>query len=172
MITLIYGGSSSGKSAYAEDYVCQSNCKNRYYLATMQAQDDESLERIERHRSLRAGKEFITLEQPYDIANTIKTSEDCIILLECMSNLVANEMFRDGKVNSESYTVDKIIKDIKTLDEKVSQLVIVSNDVFEDGLEYDDYTKEYLRALGKINAEIARMADKSVEVVVGIGVER
>ena len=67
MITLIYGGSSSGKSAYAEDYVCQSDCKNRYYLATMQADDSESLERIERHRSLRYGKDFITLEKPYDI---------------------------------------------------------------------------------------------------------
>lgn len=172
MITLIYGGSSSGKSAYAEDYVCQSNCKTRYYLATMQANDAESLERIERHRSLRSGKDFVTLEQPYDIANTIETKEDSIILLECMSNLVANEMFRDGKVNSESATVNKIITDLKALASKVSQLVIVSNDVFEDGLEYDEYTKEYLRALGKINAEIAKIADKSVEVVVGIGVER
>ena len=44
--------------------------------------------------------------------------------------------------------------------------------MFEDGLEYDDLTKEYLRALGHINAKLARMADKSVEVVVGIGVER
>ena len=172
MITLMYGGSSSGKSAYAEDYVCHSNCKNRYYLATMKAQDDESIERIERHRSLRAGKDFITLEQPYDIANTIEPMEDSIILLECMSNLVANEMFRDGKVYPQATIVSKIIADIKTLSSKVSQLVIVSNDVFEDGLEYDDYTKEYLRALGRINAEIAKMADKAVEVVVGIGVER
>lgn len=172
MITLIYGGSSSGKSAYAEDYVCQSNCKNRYYLATMLAQDSESQERVKRHRNLRAGKDFITLEQPYDIGNTVETKEDSIILLECMSNLVANEMFRDGKINSQAATVSKIINDIKELDSKVAQLVIVSNDVFEDGLEYDEYTKDYLRALGTINAEIAKMADKSVEVIVGIGVER
>lgn len=172
MITLIYGGSSSGKSAYAEEYVCQSNCKKRYYLATMQANDPESVKRIERHRNLRAGKDFITLEQPYDIANTIVPEEDSVVLLECMSNLVANEMFRDGKVNSEKATVDKIIKDLEFLDSRVAQLVIVSNDVFEDGLEYDDFTKEYLRALGHINAKLAKMADKSVEVIVGIGVER
>ena len=172
MITLIYGGSSSGKSSYAEDYVCQSSCKNRYYLATMMSQDNESLQRIQRHKKLRAGKDFITLEQPYDISNTIVSEEDSVVLLECMSNLVANEMFRDGRVNSGKATVDKIIKDIETLDSKVSQLVIVSNDVFEDGLEYDDYTKEYLRALGQINARLAKMAEKSVEVVVGIGVER
>jgi adenosylcobinamide kinase/adenosylcobinamide-phosphate guanylyltransferase len=171
MITLIYGGSSSGKSAYAEDYVCNSGLKTRYYLATMAALDKESLERIERHRELRAGKNFKTLEMPFDIANTIIPEKDSVVLLECMSNLVANEMFRDGRVNSEKATVDKIIKDIEALDSKVSQLVIVSNDVFEDGLEYDDLTKEYLRALGHINAKLARMADKSVEVVVGIGVE-
>ena len=172
MITLIYGGSSSGKSAYAEDIVCNSQYKNRYYLATMKANDSESVERIARHRRLREGKEFITLEQPVDIANTINQDSDGIILLECMSNLVANEMFRDGKVNPEPAIVRKIINDIKALDSKVTQLVIVSNDVFEDGFEYDEYTKEYLRALGKINVEIAKMADKSVEVVVGIGVER
>ena len=171
MITLIYGGSSSGKSAYAEDYVCKSDYKNRYYLATMKASDPESLQRIERHRNLRAGKNFITLESPFDIANTVDEDKDSIILLECMSNLVANEMFRDGKINSPSYTVDKIVKDIKSLDSKVAGLVIVSNDVFEDGLEYDSATKEYLRALGEINTKIAKMADKSVEVVVGIGVE-
>ena len=172
MITLIYGGSSSGKSAYAEDIVCNSQYKNRYYLATMKANDSESVERIARHRRLREGKEFITLEQPVDIANTINQDSDGIILLECMSNLVANEMFRDGQIKSEKSIVDKVLKDIKELESKVSSLVIVTNDIFEDGISYDDTTKEYLRALGKINAEIAKMAARSVEVVVGIGVER
>ena len=44
MITLITGGSGSGKSAYAEKYICHvSNdigYKEKYYIATMQVFDD------------------------------------------------------------------------------------------------------------------------------------
>ena len=173
MIVLVYGGGSSGKSAYAEDYVCQTQYKNKYYLATMSATDPESLERIKRHRKLREGKSFITLEESVDIVNAIdKIDSDSVVLLECMSNLVANEMFRDGQINSADYCTSKILKDLRALEEKTGELVIVSNNVFEDGNEYDEVTKEYLRTLGKINSQISAMAEKSVEVVVGIGVEK
>ena len=104
MITLITGGSGSGKSAYAEKYIChvshEKGYKEKYYIATMQVFDDEGQRKIDRHRRLRAGKGFITIEQPRDIQNAISKlqSESCLktgrsALLECMSNLVANEMF-------------------------------------------------------------------------------
>ena len=45
MITLITGGSGSGKSAYAEKYICrvsnENGYKEKYYIATMQVFDDE-----------------------------------------------------------------------------------------------------------------------------------
>lgn len=45
MITLITGGSGSGKSAYAEKYIChvsnEKGYKEKYYIATMQIFDDE-----------------------------------------------------------------------------------------------------------------------------------
>lgn len=66
----------------------------------MQVFDDEGQRKIDRHRRLRAGKGFITIEQPRDIQNAVSMlqSENCLktgrsALLECMSNLVANEMF-------------------------------------------------------------------------------
>lgn len=104
MITLITGGSGSGKSAYAEKYIChvsnEKGYKEKYYIATMQVFDDEGQRKIDRHRRLRAGKGFITIEQPRDIKKAVEKlqSENCLknvrsALLECMSNLVANEMF-------------------------------------------------------------------------------
>ena len=116
MIILIYGGSGSGKSEFAEDYVCATPFDNRFYLATMNATDRESKLRIKKHRNQRKGKGFITLEHPMDVdealteIDRIKAPEfftneslegGSIILLECMSNLVANEMFRDGLIKSE-----------------------------------------------------------------------
>ena len=60
MITLITGGSGSGKSAYAEKYIChvsnEKGYKEKYYIATMQVFDDEGQRKIDRHRRLRAGK--------------------------------------------------------------------------------------------------------------------
>ena len=57
MITLIMGGSGSGKSAYAEDYaLAQAGESSKYYIATMQIYDAEGQRKVERHRKLRAGK--------------------------------------------------------------------------------------------------------------------
>jgi adenosylcobinamide kinase/adenosylcobinamide-phosphate guanylyltransferase len=47
-------------------------------------------------------------------------------------------------------------------------MVIVSNNVFEDGQIYDEATMEYIKAMGEINTKLALMSDKVVEVVVGI----
>lgn len=42
MMTLIIGGSGSGKSAYAEDYMVSiSEDRKKYYIATMQIYDEE-----------------------------------------------------------------------------------------------------------------------------------
>ena len=54
------------------------------------------------------------------------------------------------------------------MQEKVTELVIVTNNVFEDGISYDGTTMEYLAAMGKINELLAKRADKVIEVVVGI----
>ncbi len=198
MMTVITGGSGSGKSAYAEDYVGQIAVKsdhcNKYYIATMKVYDAEGQKKIDRHRQLRQGKGFITIEQPTDIENTIKTIKNqqntnfdnsdldlsvvavqTAALLECMSNLVANEMFTDdGNGNSKIIPADivceKITNGIMAIKDTLDDLVIVTNNVFEDGIEYDDTTMEYIRAMGIVNQRIAAMADHVIEVVVGIPV--
>ena len=64
MVTLIIGGAASGKSAYAEELAMQSPGVPRLYVATMLAQDAESRARVKRHRALRRGKGFFTVECP------------------------------------------------------------------------------------------------------------
>ena len=191
MITLVTGGSGSGKSAYAESllYSCEGI---RYYIATMQIYDAEGEKKVERHRKLRAGKGFLTIESPMNVGKIQFvcagesgkaqyrqeaerkgqcSSEKKSALLECMSNLTANEMFTKDGMKSEEEVVEKIVSEIQTLSQKLDNLVIVTNNVFEDGVIYDAGTMEYLRALGRINAALARLADRVAEVVVGIPVE-
>lgn len=179
MICLIYGGSGSGKSAFAENRIMElcTPSDRRFYLATMQVYDEEGEKKVLRHQNLRKDKGFITLEQPREIEKVleelqIKSEEHpAVVLLECMSNLCANEMFGKGdKPASKEEVCNQILQGIKQLSLHTRHLVIVSNNVFEDGVEYDDYTKEYIKALGMVNASLADLADEVTEVVVGIPV--
>ena len=171
MMTLIIGGSGSGKSAYAEDYMVSiSEDRKKYYIATMQIYDEEGKRKVERHRMLRGGKGFSTIEQPIDIGKAAEKMEDGerTALLECISNLTANEMFLEEIHGTEEAITEKIVGGIAVLNRELTHLVIVSNDVFEDGNVYDKTTMAYIRAMGRINQKLAEMADEVVEVVVGI----
>lgn len=168
---LVIGGSASGKSAWAENYMAALS-EEKYYIATMSACDSESKRRIDQHRKQREGKGFITVEQPVDIQKAAGKMKYGIkpALLECISNLAANEMFAGVVPAKEEIVAEKIVMGIAALMEEVLQLVIVSNNVFEDGRIYDDTSMAYIRAMGQINARLAAMADEAVEVVAGIPV--
>lgn len=171
MMTLIIGGSGSGKSAYAENYMNSiSEDRKKYYIATMQIFDEEGKRKVERHRMLRGGKGFSTIEQPIDIGKAAEKMEDGerTALLECISNLTANEMFLEEVQGTEEVITEKIVGEIAVLNRELTHLVIVSNNVFEDGNVYDKITMAYIRAMGRINQKLAEMADEVVEVVVGI----
>lgn len=165
MITLITGGSGSGKSAYGEDLVTAGCEEQRIYIATMCPYDDESFRRIDRHRKMREGKGFCTVEQYVDIKSLV-VPPGSAVLLECMSNLVANEMFQEGGAGVN--TVEEILQGIQALEKQASRLYIITNEISSDGLSYEEETKRYQRYLGEINREIGIRANQVVEVVYGI----
>ena len=77
MMILVTGGSGSGKSAYAEELAVSLTTAGgqRYYLATMQPFGEEGRRRIERHKKLREGKGFLTIEQPTAIHQALGQME-------------------------------------------------------------------------------------------------
>lgn len=174
MLVVITGGSGSGKSGYAEEVMLALGGKEKkrccYYLATMMVYGEEGRWKVERHRKLREGKGFITVEQPVDIADCPLETGENAALLECMSNLAANEMFREEVPIGASEVAGKIIAEIEILRKRLKHLVIVTNNVFEDGIFYEEETMNYIRALGEINRKLAERADVVTEVVAGIPV--
>ena len=94
MLTLIIGGAASGKSAYAESLVLKTGLP-RYYLATMQVWDAECAARVEKHRKMRAEKQFETLECPLHLDHLALPGRGTV-LLEDLGNLVANELYDPG----------------------------------------------------------------------------
>lgn len=171
MIKLVYGGSACGKSQYAEDTICRlSEGKSKYYIATMQVGDDEeNIERVEKHREMRKEKGFTTIERQVDVKKALdEMTGSKNALLECVSNLVANEMFFGGEIIGREDTVKKVKDGLSKLAQGTENLVIVTNNVFESDSDYDEITLSYMDALGEINEFLTTLADEVYEVVVGI----
>ncbi len=168
MFELIYGGSASGKSEYAEGLLSDVS-EGKYYIATMQPFGDEGRRRVERHRALRMGKGFETIERQRDICGLNFENRPGAVLLECISNLLANEMF-GGDNLADAEIIDRIVNGCLSLSQQTEHLVVVTNNVSEDGISYSEETERYIRLLGEINSRLGRAADKITEVVVGIAV--
>lgn len=168
MLHVITGGSGSGKSAYGEEQVVLQGEKKRIYIATMYPFDQESHKRIARHREMRRGKGFDTVERYTDLGS-LKLFGRPVVLLECMSNLVANEMFRED--GAKEKTFQAVLEGVENVRKQSEALIIITNEIFSDGNFYESETEEYQRVLGKINEELARRADQVTEVVYGIPVK-
>ena len=165
MMTLITGGSKSGKSRYAEK-IPDTFTGKKIYIATMRPYGDEAADAIIRHRKMRSGKGFETVEQYTDI-HRLSLPADCSILLECMGNLCANEMFKDGAVCDPT---EKIIMGVIHLKKIASELIIVTNETGSDGISYESGTQKYISVLGEINRQLVAIADNVIECVYGIPV--
>ena len=131
--------------------------------------DAEMQAKVDRHHRLRQGKGFTTMEQPTALEQAVTQMEPGgAALLECMSNLTANEMFSGEQPTDRQTVIEKILWGVEVLKKQADPLVIVTNNVFEDGIVYDSATMEYIEALGRINERLAAEADEVVEVTAGI----
>ncbi len=196
MIILVTGGSGSGKSEYAENLAVKLHRNNLIYIAAMMPQDEESIHRIARHRELRKDKGFHTIEcytgikelgvknkkhilhrTDLDVCQSgqmdPKAENRPTVLLECMSNLLANEMYSDIGIlhkDGKASVCDEIMEGITHLDTVCEYVIIVSNEVFSDnGSPYEE-TTNYINRLGEINCRIGSLAACVYEVVCGIPV--
>lgn len=162
MLFLVTGASGSGKSEYAERLAVESPGFPRIYLAAMMVWDEEGRQRVSRHQAMRAAKDFITVERHYDLEGFKPESSNAVILLECMSNLVSNEYWRE-----KEGTEDRILRGIRSLNQRCQDLIVVTNEVFSDGVCYDPETEDYIRILGAVNCRLGRLAGCVAEVVCG-----
>jgi adenosylcobinamide-GDP ribazoletransferase len=202
MRAFVYGGSASGKSAVAEDLCCKlaaSDARSRLvYVATMP--DDGSAqarECIERHRSQRSGKGFVTWEITDDLEGALRRrthsathatrissvsskapsalDSHATVLLEGLGTLAANELFGiddEEAERSSDKAFERIAAGIEELAHACANLVIVSDDVFRGahGQDLDERTREYLDLLARLNRTVAQSCDMVAEVVCGIPV--
>lgn len=165
MTTLVIGGSASGKSAFAETLLMHSKGTHRLYIATMEPFGDESRSRIEKHQTMRRNKGFDTIECYRNIKGLVLPPQS-VILLECVGNLLANELFSPAGAGYEAAA--EIKQGILSLSKQATDFIIVTNDVFSDGRVYDEATERYKWLLAQLNQWLAAQAEAVYEVVCGI----
>lgn len=166
MLILVTGGAASGKSAHAERLLCDCAPSSRLYLATMQSFGAAAQARIARHRAQRQGKNFETIEHPLDLAGLVLHRRYDGILLEDLGNLLANEMFAPDGAGDAAF--GSILAGIEHLQDCCETLVVVTDEIFSDGVDYPSETARYIRDLAALNRALASRADAVYESVCGI----
>ena len=166
MTVLVLGGAASGKSELAEEIAVKLGGP-RVYVATMEPYGDEGVRRVARHRALRAAKGFCTVEC-YRGLEHASFPAGGTALLECVTNLLANEMFSPHGAGSGAESA--ILRGIEGLKERMDNVVVVTGDVFRDGTVYTEGTAAYLLSLAAVNGKIAASFDVVIEAVCGLPV--
>lgn len=161
VFTLVTGGAASGKSEFAEVHALTLP-RQRVYLATMEPFGTEGRLRVARHRRMRAGKGFETVERYTDLAG-LQLPDGANILLECLGNLLANELYSHRGGGSQA-----VLAGMKHLLSRSAHLTVVTNEVCSGGTDYAGDTLRYMRELARLNRALAAQADLVVEVVCGL----
>ena len=167
MLVFVFGGSGSGKSEYAEQRILEAGEMPRYYVATMEPFGEEGKKRIERHRKLRDGKGFTTVECATHIEG-LRLPEKGAVLLEDLSNLLANEIWSENGRGWSQDLAEDICRTMKGLSDEHQLFVVVGNDIYRDGEAQTPEMEQYASLLAECQTRLAALADEVVEVVCGI----
>lgn len=155
MIFLISGENSSGKSVFADDLIT-SLSGSPVYVATMICSSEDNERRILKHQIRRKGMGFRDVEEPLDL-DIIQVGREDPVLLEDLSNLLANVMFQAGGDGSS------VLRQIEDLEKRCSHLFIVTISGLDPSL-YDGETAVYINELNQLNADLEKISEVHVEM--------
>ena len=173
MRALLTGGASCGKSAVAEE-LCMGLGGSLVYLAAMRPFGEEGAARVRKHRAQRAGKGFQTVECYEDFKLVLEDDriDGATVLLECLGNVVANELFSAegdaADVRDAQALAARIASLLDALSERCAHLIVVGNEVGDDGVEYPAETACYQDVLGIVSRMWANHCNFVSECVAGV----
>lgn len=178
-IIYITGGARSGKSSFAEKKVFQLE-KKKIYVATAISFDDEMKERVRLHK-LQRGDNWITIESYKNIYKLLEEYKEVngVVLLDCLTNLVSNNMIMDREIDwdiASQDTIREIEKEIKNEVQKLIDfikgssldMVVVSNEIGM-GLVPPYALGRYFRDIaGRMNQLVAKECHEAYLIVSGL----
>ena len=170
---LVIGPPDSGKSEIAEQLTQEYPDRRLYYLATMKIMDEEGRKRVARHRKQRSGRGFTTIELTRDLTKALSFIDDpdkAVVLLECVANLVANEMYDDPALSQASRSGAEgekefskaVAEEIEALSRGVFELIAVSA-VYGPEDSDDKETRLYKKLIEMVNITLKDRAESVIE---------
>ncbi len=129
-IVLVTGGARSGKSRFSEGLVLQSE-GNPFYIATCPVLDDETADRVRRHRLRREAANWTTIEEERNLVGAVRlaAAEDAgAVLIDCLTLWINNLLFEDPGL-SEDDMARKAEELVAALREGPPVCVLVINEV-------------------------------------------
>ncbi len=162
-VTLVTGGASSGKSAFAETLALLAN-PAPHYLASARAGDGEMAARIVRHAA-RRGPTWTLVEEPGDLAARLPGLGARAILLDCATIWLANRLSDGLDAAGETARL------VAALGRAGCPVVVVTNELGQGIVPADAATRAFREAHGAMNQALAAAADRVVMVVSGLPME-
>ena len=161
-ITLVTGGTRSGKSSYALSLA--KNAQKPCFIATGWASDPEMAQRISKHRKER-GDRWQVLETRTGVSEAIRKAETDgadFILVDCLTLWTSN-IFLECENDLESKT-EELVQTVQTTKVPV---VFVTNEVGCGIVPANQLARRYRDAAGFVNRKVADAADALILVVCG-----
>ncbi len=154
---LIGGGVRSGKSRFAVDLALDRG-RERVFIATAQAFDDEMRVRIEKHRAERADQ-FQTLEVPMDVPHAIAALPDNIevVLVDCLTLWLSNLLLRG---DSEDQIENSVTDLVKAIASRRFHSLIVTNEVGMGIVPTSALGRTFRDVAGRAHQQLAGEADE------------
>jgi len=164
MIELVLGGARSGKSRYAEQQAI-AGAKQRYYLATGQALDEEMQQRITRHQHDR-DKQWITLEEPIHLARSLQQHDSSVhcVVIDCLTLWLTNCLLAD---DDACWPAQKQAL-LTLLPQLQADVILVGNEVGLGIVPYDALSRRFVDEAGWLHQAIATLANKVTFVAAGL----
>ncbi|RMA43816.1 bifunctional adenosylcobinamide kinase/adenosylcobinamide-phosphate guanylyltransferase [Rhodophyticola porphyridii] len=161
-LSLVIGGASSGKSAFAERLVHAAGL-TKTYLATAQAFDDEMRRKIALHQARRSGQGWRVIEAPIKAAPVLAAmGREEIALVDCATLWLTNVMLAEMDWDKQATGL------IGAMTESAAPVIVVTNEVGQGIVPETRLGRRFLTAQGLLNQRLAAEADLVVQIIAGL----
>lgn len=170
-IVLATGGARSGKSAWAQR-AAEAWYPHPVYIATSTPQDNEMRDRVERHRRMRAGRGWATIEEPLELAAALeRAAHACpVALVDCLTMWISNRMFhaeQAGHALTEQMVSSECARVVEAARRLSIGTLFVSGEVGLGIVPENAAARRFRDLLGICNQTIAGCADEVTLLICG-----
>ncbi|GAA0424160.1 bifunctional adenosylcobinamide kinase/adenosylcobinamide-phosphate guanylyltransferase [Cocleimonas flava] len=162
--SLILGGARSGKSSFAENLAKESGL-DVIYLATANAWDEETKQRVEKHKSDRPSS-WKTIEEPIHLASCLlrHSRPEKIIIVDCLTMWLNNLLMLENPAQLRQ-ELDDFLDCVSKLQGRV---IFVSNEVGMGIIPLGELTRNFVDESGRLHQKLGHLVENVTLIVAGI----